>query len=56
MSAITADIKMASTHGGLNQANSATFAITMTGRLHAAVRHEDVLATIEPGYEPRVQR
>ena len=49
-------IKMASTHGGLNQINSATFAMTMTGRLTKAVRHEDVIGTIEPGYEPRVQR
>jgi predicted RND superfamily exporter protein len=49
-------IKMASTHGGLNQVNSATFVITMTGRLNKAVRHEDVIGTIEPGFEPRVQR
>ena len=49
-------IKMASTHGGLNQINSATFVMTMTGRLTKAVRHEDVIGIIEPGYEPRVQR
>ena len=49
-------IKMASTHGGLNQVNSATFVMTMTGRLHEAVRHSDVIGTIEPGYEPPVQR
>ncbi len=49
-------IKMASTHGGLNQCNSATFAMTMTGRLTQPVRHEDVIGTIEPGYEPRVRR
>ncbi len=49
-------IKMASTHGGLNQLNSATFVMTMTGRLDRAVRHEDVLEALEPGYRPRVQR
>ena len=49
-------IKMASTHGGLNQINSATFIISMTGRLTGAVRHKDVIGKIEPGYEPRVQR
>jgi hypothetical protein len=49
-------IKMASTHGGLNQVNSATFVITMTGRLHDAVRHQDVIQTLEPGFEPPVQR
>jgi len=47
-------IKMASTHGGLNQVNSATFVMTMTGRLKSAVRHEDVIGTVEPGFEPRV--
>jgi hypothetical protein len=49
-------IKMASTHGGLNQVNSATFVMTMTGRLKQATRHEDVIATVEPGFEPRVQK
>ena len=49
-------IKMASTHGGLNQINSATFVMTMTGRLKKAVRHENVIDTIEPGFEPRVRR
>jgi predicted RND superfamily exporter protein len=50
-------VKMASTHGGLNQVNSATFVMTMTGRLAdvQAVRHEDVLGVLEPGYEPRVK-
>jgi predicted RND superfamily exporter protein len=49
-------IKMASTHGGLNQVNSATFVMTMTRRLKQATRHEDVIATVEPGFEPRVQK
>jgi uncharacterized protein len=49
-------IKMASTHGGLNQINSATFVITMTGRLHGAVRHQDVIQVLEPGFEPPVQK
>jgi predicted RND superfamily exporter protein len=49
-------ITMESTHGGLNQVNSATFIMTMTGRLHEAVRHEDVIERIEPGFEPRVHQ
>jgi hypothetical protein len=49
-------IKMLSTHGGLNQSNSATFLMTMTGRVTKSVRHQDVLRTIEPGYEPRLVR
>lgn len=48
-------IKMASTHGGLNQANSATFLMTMTGRLTHSIRHQDVLPTIAPGFQPRVR-
>ena len=43
-------ITMASTHGGLNQVNSATFAMTMTGRLHAPVQHQDVIGVVEPGF------
>jgi hypothetical protein len=43
-------IKMASTHGGLNQGNSATFLMTMTGRAAKPLRSRDVMATIEPGY------
>jgi hypothetical protein len=49
-------IKMASTHGGLNQMNSATFVMTMTGRLREAVREQDVIQTLEPGFEPPVQK
>jgi hypothetical protein len=47
---------MASTHGGLDQINSATFVMTMTGRLHGAVRHQDVIQTLEPGFEPPLQK
>jgi hypothetical protein len=49
-------ITMASSHGGLNQVNSATFVISMTHRLNAAVRHEDVINTLEPGFHPRLVR
>lgn len=48
-------IKMASTHGGLNQANSATFLMTMTHRAKEPIRHQDILPTIAPGFEPRVK-
>jgi hypothetical protein len=44
-------IKMQSTHGGLNQANSATFVMVMTGRLDHPVRQRDLMRTIEPAYE-----
>lgn len=41
-------IKMASTHGGLNQANSATFAMTMTGRLTRPLPHEQLMHMLAP--------
>lgn len=41
-------IEMASTHGGLNQVNSATFVMSMTGRAEGPMRAMDVLRTIEP--------
>ena len=41
---------MASSHGGLNQVNSATFLMTMTGRAHSAMRSENILPTVAPGY------
>jgi hypothetical protein len=47
-------IKMASTHGSLNQVNSATFVMTMTGRANRPMRTGDVLGVIEPGYVPIV--
>lgn len=56
LSAYEKYIKMASTHGGLNQINCATFVMTMTGRLKGPVRHEDVLGVLQPGFEPRVLR
>jgi hypothetical protein len=49
-------IKMQSTHGGLNQKNSATFVMTMTGRVSRPLRHQDVLQTLEPNFEPRLRR
>lgn len=48
-------IKMASTHGSLNQINSATFVMTMTGRVKRPLRTGDVLGVIEPGYIPAVR-
>ena len=41
-------IDMRSTHGGLNQANSATFVATMTDRPHGPMRMRDVLPAVEP--------
>jgi hypothetical protein len=43
-------IKMASTHGSLNQVNTATFVMTMTGRTDGPMRMRDVLEKIEPGF------
>lgn len=47
-------IDMASTHGGLNQVDSATFVLTMTGRAKHPMRTEDVMKTIEPSYDPSI--
>jgi hypothetical protein len=49
-------IKMASSHGGLNQVNSATFVMTMTGRVTRPLRTRDVLQTLEPGHPFSVKR
>ncbi len=49
-------IDMASTHGGLDQQDSATFVLTMTGRATRPMRTEEVLRTVEPGYDPSVLR
>jgi hypothetical protein len=51
-------ITMLSTHGGLNQLNSATFLLTMTGRATRPIRSHEIIPTVEPGYElpVRVQR
>jgi hypothetical protein len=48
-------VDMASTHGGLDQDDSATVLLTMTGRGPAgkrAVRTEQVMMMIEPSYDP----
>ena len=47
-------IHMASTHGSLNQVNSATFVMSMTGRVRSPLRTGEVLQTIEPGWKPRL--
>jgi hypothetical protein len=48
-------IDMASTHGGLNQINIATFLLSMTGRATGPLRTCEVLKTIEPDYVPAVK-
>ncbi|MDA3897098.1 MAG: hypothetical protein PF482_13235 [Desulfobacteraceae bacterium] len=48
-------IDMASIHGGLNQINSATFLLSMTGRANRPLRSREVLKTIEPDYVPAVK-
>ena len=48
-------IDMASSHGGLNQASSATFLLSMTGRATRPLRSSEVLQTIEPGYMPAIR-
>lgn len=48
-------IDMASSHGGLNQASSATFLLSMTGRSARPLRSSEVLQTIEPGYMPAIR-
>jgi len=45
-------ITMESTHGGLNQLDSATFLMSMTGRVREPMRSRDILGVIEPGFEP----
>jgi hypothetical protein len=49
-------IKMASTHGGLNQVNSATVVMSMTKRATRAMRTHDVLPTLEPDYPFPIKR
>ncbi|HET6247440.1 MAG TPA: hypothetical protein VFE47_07085 [Tepidisphaeraceae bacterium] len=48
-------VHMASTHGGLNQINSATFLMSMTGRAKKPLKSAEVLPTIEPGFWPSVR-
>jgi hypothetical protein len=45
-------ITMASTHGGFDQVDSATFVLTMTGRAACPMRTHEVLPTIEPTFDP----
>jgi hypothetical protein len=45
-------ITMRSTHGSLNQINSATFLLSMTHRTHGSLRSSDVMRTIVPNYRP----
>ncbi len=49
-------ITMESTHGGLNQLDSATFLLSMTGRVDRPLRSRDILGCIEPGFEPVVHQ
>lgn len=44
-------VTMRSTHGGLHQADSAAFAMSMTDRLYGPMRTRDVLAVLEPAYD-----
>lgn len=49
-------ITMASSHGGLNQINSATFVMTMEhDRKPGPMRSRDVLQWLEPGFVPTVR-
>lgn len=45
-------IDMASTHGGLDQQDSAAVLLTMTGRAAGPLRTGDVIPSIEPEYDP----
>jgi hypothetical protein len=45
-------VDMASTHGGLNQVNSATFVMSMTARVDRPLRTRDVLRVLESEYHP----
>jgi len=49
-------IDMKSTHGGLNQVNSATFVMSMTDRLKGPLLPREILPSIDPGNVPRVLR
>ena len=43
---------MASSHGGLNQINSATILMSTTDRVTGPVRTRDVFSVLEPDYHP----
>jgi hypothetical protein len=49
-------MKIASTHGGLNQINTATFVMSMTKRITHPMRTRDVLQTLEPNYQIPLKR
>jgi hypothetical protein len=49
-------IKMESTHGGLNQINSATFILTTHGTIDGPLRQVDVLRAVDPDIEPNIIR
>lgn len=49
-------VDMASTHGGLDQADSAAVLFTMTPNLPSVLRTGEVLETIEPRYDPNQLR
>ncbi len=49
-------IDMASTHGSLNQLNSASFVMTMNrSKPMGAMRSREVLQWLEPGFEPHIR-
>ena len=52
LSSLDMFIDMASTHGGLDQDDSAAFVMTMTERVNKPLRSENVMLTIEPLYDP----
>ncbi|MEL7088141.1 MAG: hypothetical protein AAGL98_06810, partial [Planctomycetota bacterium] len=47
-------VNMRSSHGGLNQINSAAVLLTMTGPTPATMRSGDVMGAIRPGYVPAI--
>ncbi|MEM7626673.1 MAG: hypothetical protein AAF333_13850 [Planctomycetota bacterium] len=47
-------VKMRSSHGGLNQVNSAAVLLTMRGPTPPAMRSGGVMQAIQPGYVPRI--
>lgn len=47
-------VKMRSTHGGLNQVNSAAMVMTMARPIDGPLRSDEVLDAIQPGFVPRI--
>jgi hypothetical protein len=54
LSSFSRFITMASTHGSLNQLNSATFLMSTTGRIDRPLRTRDVMPLLEPDWRPGV--